>query len=99
MQVASDSYQLCLDNCNAPIKQNQVVFGKPTMPISFYTALCLQDRSIMALDIGALIAGAKYRGEFEDRLKAVIKEVHVQRSPTAAEKADTFHYMTHLSHY
>jgi len=29
----------------------------------------------MALDIGALIAGAKYRGEFEDRLKAVIKEV------------------------
>jgi len=30
----------------------------------------------MALDIGALIAGAKYRGEFEDRLKAVIKEVY-----------------------
>jgi hypothetical protein len=29
----------------------------------------------MALDMGALIAGAKYRGEFEDRLKAVIKEV------------------------
>eukprot|EP00803_Ostreobium_quekettii_P010828 evm.model.scf_150EXC.1 EVM.evm.TU.scf_150EXC.1 scf_150EXC:4224-11534(-) len=35
----------------------------------------LQDRTLMALDIGALIAGAKYRGEFEDRLKAVIKEV------------------------
>ena len=29
----------------------------------------------MSLDLGALIAGAKYRGEFEDRLKAVIKEV------------------------
>lgn len=29
----------------------------------------------MSLDMGALIAGAKYRGEFEDRLKAVIKEV------------------------
>ena len=35
----------------------------------------LQDRTLMALDIGALIAGAKYRGEFEDRLKAVIEEV------------------------
>ncbi len=29
----------------------------------------------MSLDLGALVAGAKYRGEFEDRLKAVIKEV------------------------
>ncbi|GIL72045.1 hypothetical protein Vretimale_553 [Volvox reticuliferus] len=35
----------------------------------------LQGRSLMALDMGALIAGAKYRGEFEDRLKAVINEV------------------------
>ncbi len=35
----------------------------------------LQDRRLMALDIGALIAGAKYRGEFEDRLKAVLKEI------------------------
>ncbi|HZB07367.1 MAG TPA: Clp protease N-terminal domain-containing protein, partial [Thermoleophilaceae bacterium] len=35
----------------------------------------LKDRRVIALDIGALIAGAKYRGEFEDRLKAVLKEV------------------------
>ncbi|KXZ44338.1 hypothetical protein GPECTOR_69g431 [Gonium pectorale] len=35
----------------------------------------LQGRTLMALDMGSLIAGAKYRGEFEDRLKAVIKEV------------------------
>ena len=35
----------------------------------------LKDRRVVALDIGALIAGAKYRGEFEDRLKAVLKEV------------------------
>src|SRR3954453_8575814 len=35
----------------------------------------LRDRSVIALDIGALIAGAKYRGEFEDRLKAVLKEI------------------------
>ena len=35
----------------------------------------LKNRRIVALDIGALIAGTKYRGEFEDRLKAVLKEV------------------------
>lgn len=35
----------------------------------------LRDKRILALDMGALIAGAKYRGEFEDRLKAVLKEV------------------------
>jgi len=35
----------------------------------------LKNRRLIALDMGALIAGAKYRGEFEDRLKAVIKEV------------------------
>src|SRR5216110_1268224 len=35
----------------------------------------LRDRRVVALDIGALIAGAKYRGEFEDRLKAVLKEI------------------------
>ena len=35
----------------------------------------LQDKSIFSLDMGALIAGAKYRGEFEERLKAVLQEV------------------------
>jgi ATP-dependent Clp protease ATP-binding subunit ClpB len=39
----------------------------------------LRDRRVIALDIGALIAGAKYRGEFEDRLKAVLKEVSEAR--------------------
>ncbi|HEX2192321.1 MAG TPA: ATP-dependent chaperone ClpB [Acidimicrobiales bacterium] len=35
----------------------------------------LRDRRIIALDMGAMVAGAKYRGEFEERLKAVLKEI------------------------
>ena len=37
----------------------------------------LKDKTIYQLDIGALLAGAKYRGEFEERLKAVLKEIQV----------------------
>ncbi len=35
----------------------------------------LRDRRVISLDVGALVAGSKYRGEFEDRLKAVLKEI------------------------
>jgi len=35
----------------------------------------LKNKRLLALDIGALVAGAKYRGEFEDRLKAILKEI------------------------
>ncbi|MCP4600880.1 MAG: ATP-dependent chaperone ClpB [Proteobacteria bacterium] len=35
----------------------------------------LKDKRVLALDMGALVAGAKFRGEFEDRLKAVLKEI------------------------
>jgi ATP-dependent Clp protease ATP-binding subunit ClpB len=37
--------------------------------------LGLKDKSVVALDLGALVAGAKYRGEFEERLKAVLQEI------------------------
>ncbi|MCP6565188.1 AAA family ATPase, partial [Klebsiella pneumoniae] len=35
----------------------------------------LKDKTLFSLDMGSLIAGAKYRGEFEERLKAVLKEI------------------------
>ena len=68
-------------------KNNPVLIGEPGVGktaiaeglaqrvISGDVPESLKDRRIIALDIGALIAGAKYRGEFEDRLKAVLREV------------------------
>jgi ATP-dependent Clp protease ATP-binding subunit ClpB len=38
----------------------------------------IKDRRLISLDLGALVAGAKYRGEFEDRLKAVLKEIEAK---------------------
>ena len=37
--------------------------------------IALKNRSVFSLDMGALVAGAKYRGEFEERLKAVLNEI------------------------
>ncbi len=44
----------------------------------------LKDKRLVALDLGAMIAGAKYRGEFEERLKAFLKEITCQRRPRPA---------------
>lgn len=68
-------------------KNNPVLIGEPGVGktaiveglaqriINGDVAGTLKNRRLVALDMGALIAGAKYRGEFEDRLKAVLKEV------------------------
>ncbi len=68
-------------------KNNPVLIGEPGVGktaiaeglaqriISGDVPESLKERRLITLDIGALIAGAKYRGEFEDRLKAVLREV------------------------
>lgn len=47
----------------------------------------MRGRRVISLDVGALVAGAKYRGEFEERLKAVLKDV----SEAAGEVASLAH--------
>ena len=44
----------------------------------------LKNRKLMALDLGAMLAGAKYRGEFEERLKAVLKEIVDSRAKSSS---------------
>ena len=82
-----DQIRRCIQILSRRTKNNPVLIGEPGVGktavaeglaqriVAGDVPAALQGRSLMALDLGALVAGAKYRGEFEDRLKAVIKEV------------------------
>jgi ATP-dependent Clp protease ATP-binding subunit ClpB len=59
----------------AGVGKTAIVEGLAQRIISGDIPETLRDKKVLALDIGALLAGAKYRGEFEDRLKAVLNEI------------------------
>jgi len=77
----------CMQVLSRRTKNNPVLIGEPGvgktaiaegLALRIINGDCpesMKDRRLLALDVGSLLAGAKYRGEFEDRLKAVLREI------------------------
>jgi ATP-dependent Clp protease ATP-binding subunit ClpB len=82
-----DEIRRCIQILSRRTKNNPVLIGEPGVGktaiseglaqriVQGDVPQALMNRKLISLDMGSLIAGAKYRGEFEDRLKAVLKEV------------------------
>jgi ATP-dependent Clp protease ATP-binding subunit ClpB len=82
-----DEIRRCMQVLSRRTKNNPVLIGEPGvgktaivegLALRIVNGDCpegMRDKRIMALDVGALLAGAKYRGEFEERLKGVLREV------------------------